>query len=256
MGIITVFSNPGFSNSSLGSQIGEDTVALLESIADTFDIRFPEESSFPATVGKLCELVISCLPANRTTKCVSSMTFYSLRRAMIRVLGARRESVVPATRLVSLLSEGRWRRREWKALERQLALKLPRLAFSNGVEWSLFLGACGFALAAVAQLWPRLDFGEWLMSVLGIAFATLFVWAITRARIQPLATRLPRKCETVRDIVSLIVAGNYGRLVKRAGGWNEKEIWNALRQFIADETSIEPAEITPETAFPDGLNIY
>jgi hypothetical protein len=88
MGIITIFSNPG-----LGSNIGEDTVALLESIEHTFDVRLPEEGPVPATVGKLCELVISCLPANRTTKCVSTMTFYSLRRAMIHVLGARRNQL-------------------------------------------------------------------------------------------------------------------------------------------------------------------
>lgn len=122
--------------------------------------------------------------------------------------------------------------------------------------WGLFLGACGFALAAVAQLWPRLDFGHRLITVLGIAFGTVFVWGLTRAWIQPLATRLPPNCETVRDMVNLIVAGNYGRLARRAAGWNEKEVWNALRQFIGDETSIEPTEITPETAFPDGLNIY
>lgn len=251
MGIITIFSNPG-----LGFNIGEVTAALLESIEDTFDIRFPEEGPFPATVGKLCELVISCQRANRTTKCVSSMTFYSLRRAMVHVLGARRESIVLATNLACLLSEGRRRRREWKALERRLALKLPRLAFSKSVEWGLFLAACGFVLAAVAQLWPRLDFGEWLMSVLGIGFGTIIAWATTRAWIQPLATRLPPNCETVRDAVNLIVAGNYDSLARSAGGWNEVEVWNALRQFIADEISIEPAKITPETAFPDGLDIY
>jgi hypothetical protein len=55
--------------------------------------------------------------------------------------------------------------------------------------------------------------------------------------------------------VKVIVSRNYGRLIERSGGWNEKELGNALRDLIADETLIEPDNITPETAFPDGLHI-
>ena len=49
---------------------------------------------------------------------------------------------------------------------------------------------------------------------------------------------------------------NYGTLADEAGGWNEKEVWKALRQFIADEISVDPGKITRDTTFPEGLNIF
>jgi len=49
---------------------------------------------------------------------------------------------------------------------------------------------------------------------------------------------------------------NYGTLSEEAGGWNEKEVWKALRLFIADEISISPEKIAQDTPFPDGLNIW
>jgi hypothetical protein len=45
-------------------------------------------------------------------------------------------------------------------------------------------------------------------------------------------------------------------LADEAGGWNEKEVWKALRQFIADEISVDPGKITRDTTFPEGLNIF
>jgi hypothetical protein len=60
----------------------------------------------------------------------------------------------------------------------------------------------------------------------------------------------------VGDLVKLIVAKNFGRIAKRAGGWNDKDVWYALRDLIADAISLDPDKITPETSFPDGLNIF
>jgi len=60
----------------------------------------------------------------------------------------------------------------------------------------------------------------------------------------------------VGDLVRLIVAKNYGAIAKRAGGWNDHEVWNALRDLIADAISLDADKITPETSFPHGLNIF
>jgi hypothetical protein len=63
-------------------------------------------------------------------------------------------------------------------------------------------------------------------------------------------------CESAGDLVRSIVAKNYGTIANRAGGWNDKEVWNALRDLIVDAISPGPDKITPETSFPDGLNIF
>ena len=78
MEVITIFGNSG-----RGPIIGEDTVDLLVLVEKTFDIQFTEDDVIPGTVGGLCEFVISRLPGDRSSKCMSSVTFYALRRAIM-----------------------------------------------------------------------------------------------------------------------------------------------------------------------------
>jgi len=107
-----------------------------------------------------------------------------------------------------------------------------------------------------APLGLYVNTGSWIGSVLLTGVGALILWAITRAKLQRLATQLPSKCGSVRDLVRFIVAKNYGAIAKRAGGWNDKEVWNALRDLITDAISLDPDKIKPETSFPDGLNIF
>jgi hypothetical protein len=68
MEVITIFGNSG-----RGPTIGEDTVDLLVLVEKTFDIQFTEDDLIPGTVGKLCDFVISRLPGERSSKCMSSV---------------------------------------------------------------------------------------------------------------------------------------------------------------------------------------
>jgi hypothetical protein len=124
------------------------------------------------------------------------------------------------------------RRKEWKTIEKYLALQMPGLTFSNGVEACLSLTGFVVAVAVVIFILPKLygpnplglyvGTGSWIGSVLLTGFGALILWAITRAKLQPLATRFPAHCESAGDLVKLIVAKNYGATAKRAGGWKKK----------------------------------
>jgi hypothetical protein len=238
-------------------QAGEDTAELLGSIEESFGIRFTEDDAFPKTVGDLCDLVRSHLPGPKTPKCMSSVTFYALRRAIMGELGCRRDSIAPSTRIDSILSTGAQRRREWKGIEKSLVLKMPLLAFSQGVEACISLAFFGIGAGVVLFVLPKLvpSTGDRIVAFCFTCFCAFILWAITRAKLQPLATQLPAGSATVGDLTKAIVANNYGKVATRAGGWNEKELWDALRDVIADAT-IERELITPETPFPEGLNIY
>lgn len=144
-GIITIFGNAGH-----GPVVGEDTVALLESIAEAFDIRYSQDDEFPKTVGKLCDLVKSRLQGDRMSKCMSSVTFYALRRAMMRTTACARQSIAPSTKLASIVSTGGQRRMEWKTMEECLSVRMPGLKLSVGVETCLGL-ACLPTFPAVAN---------------------------------------------------------------------------------------------------------
>jgi hypothetical protein len=157
-----------------------------------------------------------------------------------------------------LLSTGAKRRREWKEIQKILALKMPLLAFSQGVETSLSLAFVGMAtmiaLLVLPKTFPSMRIENRIGSFCFTFFGSSLLWAITRVTLQPLATELPMV--TVGELTKAIVARNYGKVVLRAGGWNEKELWEALRDFIADEISIKRERITRETLFADGLGIY
>ena len=84
MEVITIFGN-----SDRGPIIGEDTFDLLVSVEKAFDIQFTEDDAIPRRVGKLCEFVISRLPGDRSSQCMSSVTFYALRRAIMQVTDCR-----------------------------------------------------------------------------------------------------------------------------------------------------------------------
>ena len=86
MEVITILGNSG-----RNSIIGEDTVDLLVLVEKTFDIRFTEDDVIPGTVGKLCEFVISHLPGERSSKCMSSVAFYALRRAIVQATSRSEE---------------------------------------------------------------------------------------------------------------------------------------------------------------------
>ena len=122
----------------------------------TFDIQFTENEVIPGTVGKLCEFVLNRLPGGRLSKCMSSVAFYALRRAIIQAASCPREAITPSTRLDSVLSSGGQRRNEWKTIEKYLALQMPALTFSNGVEACLSLIWFAVAVAMVIFVLPKL----------------------------------------------------------------------------------------------------
>ena len=256
--IITIFGGTGVDGApgDPGKLIGEDTADLLLAIQDAFQIEFPEEGPFPQTIGQLSNLVVSCLKGTKTSKCLTSVTFYRFRRALMDVTGVPRGSVTPTTRLGVLLARGPRRRRQWRDLEWRTGLRFPGLTHPASVIWGLLVIMLGGAtrisvLEATGAGWFSLlllTAGSWFVA--GI-FA-LLVWGMTLS----LAWALPRRTRTVGDLVGIVLAKNYGSLAKEAGGWSETEVWRALRELIADEISLNKDEITKDTAFPDGLNIW
>jgi len=239
-----------------GPLIGEDTADLLQSIENAFGIQFSREGPFPRTVGELCDCVIARFETQKTSRCFSSMAFYWVRRNAVETFRAERKAVTPSTELSSLFSSGRKRRNQWRVLQRQvLPLKLPDLELSTGTEWCIGLMVTCAALAVIAALWQVLPILSWLLSALLTSFVALIVWVIVR-NMRPFASQFPRNGRTFGDLIKLTVAHSYGTLVRWANGWSHKEVWGALQQFIADEILLDPAQITPDTLFPDGLGIW
>jgi hypothetical protein len=74
--------------------------------------------------------------------------------------------------------------------------------------------------------------------------------------LSPLAREFPSGCETFGDLTKLTLARNYGRISAEYGVSSEQDVLGLLRQLIAAEMGLDFRKVTPETPFPEGLNIY
>jgi hypothetical protein len=119
------------------------------------------------------------------------------------------------------------------------------------------------AVAALALAWTC-TFGPenpaWVCAKPALAMACLFfigplaaffgvvgVWLTT-----PLAVVWRPDIPTVGDLARAVVATNYGDPAERRP-WSEEQIWNTLRQIIADVLGVDPAQVTREARFVDDL---
>ena len=252
--IITLFDSQ--QSPTAGTLIGEDTADLLIAIQDNFGVEFGDEGPFPKTVCELCGLVVEKLKGARTTNCLTSLTFYKVRRALIATLGLDRNRITPSARLTQLLAKGPCRRRQWKDLEWRTGLRFPWLTHPRWMAIGMLVIAAGLATRFAVNSWTSRALATSLVIVLLSWLLALVLWLVAYGMTQQVVWGLPRSCQTVGDLVHIVMAKNYGTLSEEAGGWNEKEVWKALRLFIADEISISPEKIAQDTPFPDGLNIW
>jgi hypothetical protein len=243
--VVTLFPPAGW-------DIGEDTSDLLLSIQDAFQIRVPEDCPFPATVGQLCDIVVSGLKGTRTKTCLTSVTFYKVRRALVDVLKVRRDLLSPSTECKTLLSRGPHRLRQWKDLEWRTTLKSPVLEHPTGVMWGLFTVLIAAATRFSLIGWTDRTVFDSLILMAGNWLLAAVFWLAAMVATRPLVWGLPGGCDTVGDLVNNVLAKNYGALSDEAGGWNEKEVWKALRRLIADQISWTLRK-SPET--PSSLKV-
>jgi len=236
--------------------IGEDTEDLLLAIQEGFQIQFGEQGPFPRTVGELCDRVAAKVKGAKSNKCLTLITFYKLRRALMSVVGVSRQRVTPSARLGSMLALGRRRRRQWRDLEWRTGLRFPTLTHPGSMTGGLLTVAVGSAVWLSIGGWTTRSLFASLFSVLASVLLALILWLVALAMTHQIVWALPRKCETVGDLTKLVLARNYGTLADEAGGWNEREIWMALRELIADEISFDKDKILRDTAFPEGLRIF
>jgi acyl carrier protein len=228
---------------------GEDTCDLMHVIQDSFGMEFTSDELIAAeTVWQLSEIISEKLRHPRSERCLTAIVFYRLRRAFSELFRSPRARIRPDTRLDELLP---WTERlsRWRQLQGYLGLSLPRLMAPT---WLL-----GLALVtSVAVAWAYAQrFTRFTMDGLvtgGVWFLAFFLLVHL---VRPLARTLPRACKTVGELATVVVARNYAKLATEVGGSSPKELFSALRQLIAVELGKDVRKITPETRFPEGLNI-
>ena len=233
---------------------GEDTCDLLCTIEVSFGIEFSsDELVSSTTIQKLGECISAKLDHPVSEQCLNAVVFYQLRRAFVDLFGTPRPRIDPGTRLAELMP---WivRRRRWRELQNHLGLVLPDLRCPI---W-LFGFSLAIAITLIVPIWTRASKGGLLgllAALLLLPSAVLACYLVLRL-LTPLARVFPRSCDDFGDLVRLTLARNYAAVASQRGRTSEREVLPVLRQLIAAETGVNMTEITPETRFPEGLNIY
>jgi hypothetical protein len=231
---------------------GEDTCDLMRTIEVSFGVMFNEDELVEAkTIGELAGYISRKMQHPLSEKCLSTLVFYQVRRALINSFGISRARITPETPLRELMP-WKGRRRRWREIQNQLRFVLPEL------RWPLWLVALSFVVvAAVFWLgWNRLVSFAGSASGLFTFFGAICAWILLLKLLATFARTFPRSCETFGDFVKLLLARNYAQIASMHGWSSEREVLLVLRQLVAAEVSIDVEKVDSSTLFPEGLKIY
>src|SRR5262245_13993980 len=207
--------------------MGLDPLDILFRVEHAFKIKIPM-SDFVAVyqagrVEVLHLYIVGRLRQHRFRRCLGPFVFDRIRRAQADLFVGRAQDVMPWTATETLIPVSD-RRKVWIELGQHLDLWLPPLRRPRWIE-STLLSRRLVSLTLlpltffVPVIWPVTCL-SWLFLV-GSIFLT-----------RPWATHIPPECATVKDMVRFLLRCQYGRIAERENGFEEQEVWQALRSVI------------------------
>ena len=230
--------------------MGLDLLELTLTVEDTFGFSIPDEDAATlSTMGKLHEYVLAHRFPQDRKACLSSVTFYKIRRAMISVLKLSRKDVRVSTELSTVIHGHR--RRVWRGLERATRLRLPQLRRPTWVTATAVLATIALAVATPSLLSLPPFGGAVLVAILtAIAVAYSLVWLTA-----PLALQFQPNCTTVGQLATATLARNYRVIVKESSQCaSDAEVWNILCSIVAEQLGVRSADLTKQTDFVKDLD--
>ena len=219
-----------------------DLGELLLEVEDVFAFSIPEEDvAGLTTAGKLNDYVLAHRFHGKHDVCLTSMTFYKLRRALMSVLQIPREALRPATKLSAIIPKQR--RRTWRALEKATGYHLPFLRRPLWFVRLATLVALGFGIATPLCLGIKLFRGGVLSAIVVTSmFILLFFCRLTEC----LATEFPPDALTVGQLAKAVLARNYRPIVAESKkSATDAEVWEILQRIICDHNDRRPIDSRP-----------
>jgi len=223
-----------------------DLGELMLEVEDTFGFAIPaEDAADLSSMGRLYDYVLAHRFHGKQDACLTSITFYQLRRALMAVLHIPKDAVRCSTELSAIIANRR--RRTWRFIEKASGFHLP---FLRRPRWFMRLAmllavALGITVPVLAGLKP---FGGGILSaiVATCAFVLIFFCRLTEV----FATEYPPDLSTVGQLAKATLARNYQRIVAESKkSATDAEVWDILRRIIADQLGIPLEQLTKETEF-------
>jgi acyl carrier protein len=227
--------------------MGLDSVELVLTVEEAFAFSIPDQDAAGLdTVGKLYDYVIAHRFQSEHEGCLTSVTFYRIRRALVSVLQIPRKDVRVSTELSRLIPARR--RSVWRKIAKAATLRLPELVPPSWVNLVVALATAGLTGVAFWLLQPGLR-------ILGLPFAFLVALYVLLRMTTPLATEFRAEFATVGKLTKLVLAKNYGVIADACRCSNADEVWESLRSIIVEQLGVRPEDVTKEASFVKDLHI-
>jgi len=225
--------------------MGLDSVDLVLRIESTFNIKLAnEDTAAVRTVQDLYVLVRDKLEHSSISR--SRQLFLHLRVCLIQTFELKNSLIRPSTQLEELLPRAN-RATNWEKLAQALGHQLPRLQLPPWLSRVLtlpFLIGCLAGFGTCIRQHSFLSFA--LCAASGVALTIIGFLVMRR-----FATHLPPVASSPRHLTGFILQSVSPNEEK----WSESDLWTAFIALIADQLSIPPDEILPESRFIEDLKI-
>ncbi len=231
--------------------MGLDSVELVLEVENTFGFSIPDEDAAGlTTVGKLYDYVLAHRFRGKQDACLSSMTFYKLRRGLMLVLQVPRNSVRVSTEVSAIIPKHR--RRSWRALEKATGFRLP---FLRRPGWVVTLGtvtAIGLGVATPALLGLKPFGGGVIVALLSMGLLAYALFWLTEI----LAYEFPPDVATVGQLAKATLARNYQPIVAESKkSATDAEVWDMLQRIIGEQLGVRIDQLTKEANFVKDLHV-
>ena len=231
--------------------MGLDSVELVLEVEDAFGFSIPDEDAAGlTTVGKLYDYVLTHRFRGKQDACLSSMTFYKLRRGLMLVLQVPRNSVRVSAELSAIIPKHR--RRTWRAIEKATGFRLPFLRRPGWVVTLGALAAVGLGVATSALLRLKPFGGGVIVAILSTGVFAYFLFWLTWS----LAYEFPPDVATVGQLAKATLARNYRPIVAESKkSATDAEVWEILQRIIGEQLGVRIDQLTKETSFVEDLHV-
>lgn len=236
--------------------MGLESVELVMEVEEAFGFSIRDEDAATFyTVGQLYDYIMAHRFEGKQPGCLTSVTFYRLRRALMSVLWIARRDVRLSSDLNAVIPARR--RQVWSDLQEAIGLRLPKLVLPVWARAARI--AVGFVLGTALFL-VFLD-GRWKMAA---AFPEAFNTALCLTLVlmfllnlgtKPLAVAFRREFATVGGLTKCILKKNCGAISDDCQHVNAEEVWNTLRTVIVEQLGVRPDDVTKEARFVEDLGM-
>jgi hypothetical protein len=218
---------------------------VINGIETAFGVQFQDsEITDESTFDDVHNALVMRLGSETSDRCLTSIVFWRLRRALIQMLDLPKGAIKPSIAIETLIPPFH-RRRTWSSMSEEVGLRLPGLEYPCWFTTVMLLISFAPSVAAILLSGTRF---RWLLPpILAVP-----LWATLVFRVgKPFATAVPKHSWTVGETARTIVGLNYAKLVQELGLSHPTELRSALRYVVTDITGVGPHSLQENTRLLD-----